>query len=188
MENFQDRNVWIRIRSWKKSWIWIRFVLRGWIRIRLFLRGLDPVNIRLDPKPCLLPYEASCSLVGLVVGRSSTISWKGREVKLLSHLSDHLFHLESRRSHLMTFVSWTARPLSRFINTTTIRNTKLNIEYKYKIVWCVCAPACARVCVCLCVYHAANWDIKLIKSCFSQIVIIRFSVSTWVQLNDHTWF
>ena len=34
MENFQDRGVWIRIRSLKNAWIRIRFVLRGWIRIR----------------------------------------------------------------------------------------------------------------------------------------------------------
>ena len=32
MENFQDRGVWIRIRSLKNAWIRIRFVLRGWIR------------------------------------------------------------------------------------------------------------------------------------------------------------
>ena len=36
MENFQDRGVWIRIRSLKNAWIRIRirFVLRGWIRIQ----------------------------------------------------------------------------------------------------------------------------------------------------------
>ena len=34
MENFQDRGVWIRIRSLKNAWIRIRFVLRGSIRIR----------------------------------------------------------------------------------------------------------------------------------------------------------
>ena len=39
MENFQDRGVWIRIRSLKNAWIRIRFVLRGWIRIRFVLRG-----------------------------------------------------------------------------------------------------------------------------------------------------
>ena len=35
MENFQDRGVWIRIRSLKNAWIRIRirFVLRGWIRL-----------------------------------------------------------------------------------------------------------------------------------------------------------
>ena len=41
MENFQDRGVWIPIRSLKNAWIriWIRIVLRGWIRIRFVLRG-----------------------------------------------------------------------------------------------------------------------------------------------------
>ena len=33
MENFQDRGVWIRIRSLKNAWIRIRFVLKGRIRI-----------------------------------------------------------------------------------------------------------------------------------------------------------
>ena len=33
MENFQDRGVWIRIRSLKNAWIQIRFVLKGRIRI-----------------------------------------------------------------------------------------------------------------------------------------------------------
>ena len=46
MEIFQDRGVWIRIRSWKKSWIRIPFVLsilRGFIRIRIWfvLRGSE---------------------------------------------------------------------------------------------------------------------------------------------------
>ena len=169
---------------------------------------LDPVCLeRLDPDPACFERSGSgqyqtgsetlvtsiwsLMFVGWFGGRSILYNFPERQVTLSSLLSDHLFHLETRRSHLMTFVSWTARPLSRFISTTTIRNTKLNIEYKYKIVWCVCAPACARVCVCLGVYHAAIWDTKLIKliiSCCSQIVLLcRFSVSTWVQLNDHTW-
>ena len=48
MENFQDRGVWIRIRSLKDAWICIRirFDLRGWIRIRFVLRGWIRIRFR----------------------------------------------------------------------------------------------------------------------------------------------